>query len=70
MMDWKNIQIEYYNLKQEWDDAWDRWISDPTDDEKYNELGIAKSRFSIFCMDVMEQLMEKNADVLERLKKM
>lgn len=69
-MDWKNIQIEYQNFKQEWDDAWDKWLSDPADDEKYNELSIAKSRFSIFCMDVMEQLMEKNADVLERLKKM
>lgn len=45
MMDWKNIQIEYHNLKQEWDDVWDKWVSDPGDDEKYNELGIAKSRF-------------------------
>lgn len=69
MMDWEYIQIKYHNLKQEWDDAWGFWVRFPTD-ENYNKLAIAKSRFSIFCMDVLEQLMEKNADVLERLKKM
>lgn len=67
MMDWEYIQIKYHNFKQEWDKAWETWINHPTD-ENYIELSVAKSRYSIFCMDVLEQLMEKNQDVLQRLK--
>ena len=67
MMDWEYIQIKYRNLKQEWDEAWETWVSHPTD-ENYNAMSVAKSRYSIFCMDVLEQLMEKNQDVLQRLK--
>ena len=67
MMDWEFIQIKYRNLKQALDEAWDTWASDPTD-ENYTEMSVAKSRYSIFCTDVLEQLMEKNQDVLQRLK--
>jgi hypothetical protein len=67
MMDWEYIQIKHRNLKWEWDASWETWVSDPTDDN-YNAMSIAKSRYSIFCMDVLEQLMEKNQDVLQRLK--
>lgn len=68
-MDWEYIQIKYHSLKQEWNESWETWVDHPTD-ENYNKMDIAKSRYSIFCMDVLEQLMEQNADVLERLKKM
>lgn len=67
MMNWEYIELQYKILKHNYDAAWDEWTANPCD-QLYCELSVAKSRYSIFCMDVLEQLMEKNKDVLERLK--
>ena len=67
-MDWIYIESKYRQLKQEYDSAWDRWVNTPSSDELYREMTVAKSKYEIFCTDVLEQLMEKNKDVLERLK--
>jgi hypothetical protein len=42
-------------------------VSCPTD-ELYEIMNVAKSRYFIFCTDVLEQLMGKNQDVLQQLK--
>ena len=47
---------------------WDKWVDTPSSDELYQEMTVAKAKYEIFCTDVLEQLMEKNKDVLERLK--
>ena len=67
-MDWIYIESKYRQLKQEYDSAWDKWINTPSSDELYQEMTVAKAKYEIFCTDVLEQLMEKNKDVLERLK--
>lgn len=67
-MDWIAIENKYRTLKKEYDNAWDAWASDPCD-ERYAELSVAKSKYEIFCVDVLEQLMENNAVILERLKR-
>lgn len=67
-MDWNYIEYKYHLLKEEYDNAWNAWVDAPCD-EKYAEMSVAKSKYEIFCTDVLECLMEKNADVLERLKK-
>jgi hypothetical protein len=67
MMDWIYIERKYQQLKEDYDHAWENWVSCPTD-ELYGIMNIAKSRYFIFCTDVLEQLMEKNQDVLQRLK--
>ena len=67
-MDWCYIEYKYRTLKEEYDNAWDAWVDAPSD-EKYAEMSVAKSKYWTFCVDVLEQLMEQNADVLERLKK-
>lgn len=67
-MDWIYIESKYRQLKQEYDSAWDKWVDTPSSDELYREMTVAKAKYEIFCTDVLEQLMEKNKDVLERLK--
>ena len=67
-MDWIYIESKYRRLKQEYDFAWDKWVDTPSSDELYQEMTVAKAKYEIFCTDVLEQLMEKNKDVLERLK--
>ena len=67
-MDWIYIESKYQQLKQDYDSAWDKWVDTPSSDELYREMTVAKSKYEIFCTDVLEQLMEKNKDVLERLK--
>lgn len=67
-MDWIYIESKYRQLKQDYDSAWDKWVDTPSSDELYREMTVAKSKYEIFCTDVLEQLMEKNKDVLERLK--
>lgn len=67
-MDWVYIESKYKQLKQEYDSAWDKWVDTPSSDELYQEMTVAKAKYEIFCTDVLEQLMEKNKDVLERLK--
>ena len=67
-MDWVYIESKYKQLKQEYDSAWDKWVDTPSSDELYQKMTVAKAKYEIFCTDVLEQLMEKNKDVLERLK--
>ena len=67
-MDCIYIESKYKQLKQEYDSAWDKWVDTPSSDELYQEMTVAKAKYEIFCTDVLEQLMEKNKDVLERLK--
>ena len=67
-MDWVYIESKYKRLKQVYDSAWDKWVDTPSSDELYQEMTVAKAKYEIFCTDVLEQLMEKNKDVLERLK--
>lgn len=67
MMDWAYIERKYQQLKEEYDLAWENWVDHPTD-ELYGEMDVAKSKYFTCCADVLEQLMEKNQDVLQRLK--
>ena len=67
-MDWVYIESKYKQLKQEYDSAWDKWGDTLSSDELYQEMTVARAKYEIFCTGVLEQLMEKNKDVLERLK--
>jgi hypothetical protein len=67
MMDWIYIEHKYQQLKADYDRTWNNWVSCPTD-ELYEIMNVAKSRYFIFCSDVLKQLMEKNQDVLQQLK--
>lgn len=66
-MDWIYIERKFQELKSDYDAAWDNWVAHPCD-ELYSEMTVAKSRYLIFCSDILEQLMEDNQDILQRLK--
>lgn len=67
MMDWVYIERKYQELKKDYDHTWKNWVSCPTD-ELYEIMDVAKSRYFIFCADILEQLMKDNQDILQRLK--
>lgn len=67
-MDWLYIERKYEELKSDYDLAWETWIANPSD-ELYDELNVAKSRYLIFCAEILEQLMGNHQDILQRLKK-
>lgn len=67
-MDWTSIEFKYKQFKQEYDSAWIKWVCNPSSEDLYQELAFAKSKYEILCTEVVEQLMEGNKDILERLK--
>lgn len=67
MMDWIYIERKYQQLKGDYVLAWENWVSCPTD-ELYEIMDIAKSKYLIFCTDVLEQLMKKDQNILQQLK--
>lgn len=67
-MDWIYIERKYEELKSDYDLALDAWAAHPSD-ELWGEMDVAKSRYLIFCSDILEQLMENHQDILQRLKK-
>jgi hypothetical protein len=61
------MEEKYWELREECERAFDRWIGDGQQSSLliYNR---ALSIYQDFCMDVLERLMDENADVLKRLK--
>ena len=53
-------EMKYWELREEMDRQRDL--------RDWNEYDRAKERFLDFCADVLEALIEGNADILERLK--
>lgn len=61
------MEEKYWELRKASEQAFDKWIAD----RRESNLNAYKEVFSIyqdFCMDVLERLMDKNADVLKNLK--
>ena len=61
------MEDKYWMLRKRCEEAFNEWFGDKTDD-KFVAYTIALSLFQDFCMDVLEQLMEKNPEVLRNLK--
>lgn len=61
------MEERYWELREEVERTFDRWMEAKSD---FN-LQAHKEAFSVyqdFCMDVLEMLMDENADVLKSLK--
>lgn len=63
------MEERYWELREEVDRTLDRWMADKCD-SNFQAHQEAFSIYQDFCMDVLEMLMEKNADVLKNLKEM
>ena len=61
------MEKRYWELREECERAFDRWMGDKRESNLvvYKE---ALSTYQEFCTDVLECLMDENADVLKRLK--
>lgn len=62
-----NYEEKYWELREMVEKACDDWGNEQTHESLTNYKKIL-SRYQDFCMDVLEILMEKNADVLKNLK--
>ena len=61
------MEERYWELREECERTFDRWMAD----KRESNLQTWKEAFSAyqdFCMDILERLMEENADVLKNLK--
>ena len=61
------MEERYWELREECERTFDKWMADM----KESNLRAYKEAFSFyqdFCTDVLERLMDENADVLKNLK--
>ena len=61
------MEKRYWKLREEFENAFNRYVVDPRE----SNLLAYKKALSLYqdcCMDVLERLMDENADVLKRLK--
>lgn len=67
-MDWVYYESKYWELREDAERKWDAWVGNPKQTELYDEYMTANRKFMCFCTDVLNELMDKNTDVLARLK--
>ena len=61
------MEERYWELREECERTFDKWMAD----KRESNLQAHKEAFSAyqdFCMDILERLMDENADVLKNLK--
>ena len=61
------MEEKYWELREECKRTFDRWMAD----KQESNLQIYKEALSVyqdFCMDVLESLIDENADILKNLK--
>ena len=61
------MEEKYWELREEKDRAFDKWFVSRKESD-YVAFVIASQKFELFCVEVLEKLMEENSDVLARLK--
>ena len=61
------MEERYWELREECERTFDKWMRDKTNSNHQAHLE-AFSTYQDFCMDVLESLIDKNADILKILK--
>ena len=61
------MEERYWELREACERAFDKWMADNRE-SNFNAYKEAFSLYQDFCMDVLERLMDENADVLKNLK--
>ena len=61
------MEKRYWELREECERAFDKWFANKQESnfQAYKET---LNTYQNFCMNVLEQLMDENADVLKNLK--
>ena len=63
-----NYEERYWELREECERALDEWFANPQKESNHQKYLFALTTYQDFCMDVLEMLIEENADVLKNLK--
>ena len=61
------MEEKYWELREAEDRAFDRYVATVSDEDRAKWIE-AKEKFHLFCVELLEKLMEENSDVLMRLK--
>lgn len=61
------MEERYWELREECERTFDRWVANKNE-PNFQAYRNALSIYQDFCMDVLERLMDENADVLKNLK--
>ena len=61
------MEERYWELREECDRAFDKWMADRRE-SNFKAYKEALSIYQDFCMDVLERLIDENADVLKNLE--
>lgn len=60
-----NYEERYWELREECERAFDKWLANEDNHQKYLAALVV---YQDFCMNVLEMLMDENADILKNLK--
>ena len=61
------MEERYWELREECERAFDKWCDQSTR-SNYLAYEKAQDNFKGFCVDILEDLMDRNPDVLKNLK--
>lgn len=61
------MEKKYWELRKDCEMAFDEFMNDPTD-SKLADYRDALGLYQDCCMDILERLMDENADLLKNLK--
>ena len=61
------MEEKYWELREECERAFDKWLANQCI-SNFNDYKKALSIYQDFCMDILERLMDENADILKNLK--
>ena len=61
------MEERYWELREECERTFDRWMADKSDSNFQAHME-AFSTYQDFCINILEKLMDENADVLKNLK--
>ena len=61
------MEEKYWELRERVDRTLDTFVANRTEENRVAHL-MAMDEYEVFCVDVLEKLMEENSDVLARLK--
>ena len=61
------MEGKYWELREKMERAWDKYMGSKREEDYWVYVS-AGNEFKGFCAEVLEKLMEDNADILARLK--
>lgn len=61
------MEQKYWELRENWERLEDKYFGHPTPGNFIASVE-AREKFQSFCVEVLEKLMDENADILARLK--